>query len=418
MKVLWIVNTIFPYPSKMLGKDGNVFGGWMIGLKESLIKTSEISLAIATTYDGRDLKKYDDGNTIYYLIPSKNRIKYEKEIEKYWQYIANEYKPDLVHLHGTEYAHGLAFLRSCPNIKSVVSIQGLVYLYGQVYLSNIESKDIIKNITLRDIVRHDNMFQAKREYLRRGAYEKEILNRANLIIGRTSWDYAATLELNNSVKYRFCNESLRNEFYKYHWDYEKIEKNTIFISQASYPIKAFHEMVKALPIIKSKYPDVKVYVAGVNILKAASLKERLKLTGYSKYIAKLIKKYNLEDNIVFTGLLDAKEMVKRMLKCHVFVQASVIENSPNSLGEAMLLGMPIVASNVGGTSDMLVDKQEGLLYPYGEKNMLAKYVLDIFDNSIDAISLGIKANIHATKTHDCEKNVKDMIKIYKEVINK
>ena len=83
----------------------------------------------------------------------------------------------------------------------------------------------------------------------------------------------------------------------------------------------------------------------------------------------------------------------------------------------MLLGMPIVASNVGGTSDMLIDKKEGYLYPFGEKNLLAGYIIKIFDDSKNAIELGKNAKIHAMKTHDREKNGHDMLEIYRSLNN-
>lgn len=73
-------------------------------------------------------------------------------------------------------------------------------------------------------------------------------------------------------------------------------------------------------------------------------------------------------------------MLERLLKTHVFLLPSAIENSSNSLGEAMLLGMPCVASNSGGTQDILEHKKEGYLYPYTEPAMCAEYISKIFEN--------------------------------------
>lgn len=416
-KVLWIVNTLFPYPAKQIGTSSSVFGGWMVGLLNTIIKDKSMELAIATTYSGEELKKYDDG-VIYYLLPCKNNCKYDKSLEKYWIKVNDDFKPDIVHLHGTEYSHGLSFLNACPNVKSVVSIQGLVSLYGDNYLLGLNHGEVIKNVTFRDVVKFDNMYQAKKKFINRGKYEIEILRKADGIIGRTSWDKAATMKFTDISKYYHCNESLRDSFYKYNWDYSKIRKNTIFVSQASYPIKGFHELIKALPTIKKYYPDVKVCVAGNNIIDKSSMKKKMKFNGYAKYLLSLINKYDVSDNVEFVGLLSEKEMVNKMLESNVFVQTSILENSPNSLGEAMLLGMPIVASNVGGTSDMLVDKKEGYLYPYGENNLLAKYIVDVFDAKDKVILLGKNAKDHALKTHDRQKNASDMIEIYKSVLIK
>ena len=417
MKILWIVNTIFPYPSKMLKINNNVFGGWMLSLMDEIKKKREIKLAVATVYNGKELLMYENDNVIYYLLPCKNNYKYDTDLEKYWKDVNNDFNPDLVHLHGTEFAHGLAFINACPNVKIVTSIQGLVSLCGNKYLLGISYKDILKSITFRDIVRMDNMFQARKKFINRGKNEIKILNRADIIIGRTALDYSAVMSITDVSKYRKCNESLRNMFYDVRWDYSTIDNYSILISQASYPIKGFHEMVKALPIIKKYYPNVKVYVAGQNIIDKTTFKNRIKLSGYAKYLIKLMKKYDVINDIKFIGLLSEQEMVEKMLKCNVFVQTSIIENSSNSLGEAMLLGMPIVASNVGGTSDMLVDKLEGYLYPYGEETLLAKYIVDIFNDKNRSIELGNNARNHAKKTHNRVMNANDMICIYRSIVD-
>lgn len=418
MKVLWIVNTIFPYPAKIISCSSSVFGGWMQGLMNSIVKNDCIELAIATTYNGNDLKKVVDNKVTYYLLPCRDNTKYDIGLEKYWIEVNKDFNPDLVHLHGTEFAHGLSFLNACKGIKSVVSIQGLVSLCGESYVMGIDHKDIIRNISFRDIIKHDNLYQAQKKFLKRGINEIKIIQTVDGVIGRTSWDYAATLKYTDISKYYKCNESLRDSFYKASWDYSKIEKHTIFVSQASYPIKGFHEVVKALPTIKKYYPDVKVYVAGVNIIDKSSLKSKIKTSGYAKYLMKLMKKNDVMDNIIFLGLLNENEMIDRLLKCNVFVQSSILENSPNSLGEAMLLGMPIVASNVGGTSDMLIDKKEGFLYPYGEYNLLAKYVISVFDAKDNVNEMCKNANKHAIRTHDRKKNANDMISIYNELLKK
>jgi glycosyltransferase involved in cell wall biosynthesis len=302
----------------------------------------------------------------------------------------------------------------------VVSVQGLISKCGEFnnYFAGIKSKDLWNNISLRDIIKFDIFPLQNRELKRRGKYEIECLKNADFVIGRTSWDQSNVSDITGVNKYKKCNESLRESFYDKNWDLKKIEKYSIFISQASYPLKGFHKILPALDILKIKYPNIKVYVAGSNVVKEGevSLKEKLKLTGYGKYLRKLIKKYKLKDNIVFTGLLNEKQMVDRLLKSHVFVQTSSIENSPNSLGEAMLLGMPCVASNVGGTSDMLRDKDEGFLYPFNDEKMLAKYITTIFEDDDLAVSLGNKAKQHAIRTHDRLKNTNCMVEIYKELI--
>lgn len=416
MKILWIVNTIFPYPAEQIGIKKSCFGGWLNSLANNLILNKEIELAVATTYKGKKMKKYFDGRIIYYLIPGGETTKYNKKQEYYWKEIKKDFIPNLVHLHGTEFAHGLAFLNACPEVKSIVSIQGLIHRYQDVYLGNMDFKDIIKNITFRNIITRNSSIKQKKKFEKRGKIEKEIIKKANIILGRTIWDYANTKAINPNEQYYISNETLREKFYKNKWNIENIEKHTVFCSQASYPIKGGHYLIETINILKQKYHDIKLYIAGSNILDNSSLFSKLKRTGYAKYLKKLIKKYGLQENIIFTGLLTEEQMIQRLLKTNVFVLPSVIENSSNSLGEAMLLGMPCVATNTGGTMDILEHKKEGYLYPYTEPAMGAEYIARFFENKELSIEMGNNARKKALIRHNPEKNVEKIIEIYIKVI--
>ena len=68
------------------------------------------------------------------------------------------------------------------------------------------------------------------------------------------------------------------------------------------------------------------------------------------------------------------------------MSASTIENSPNSVGEAMLLGCPVVSSCVGGVPDMLEHGREGFLYQASVPYMLAWYVKRVFGD--DELAMG------------------------------
>lgn len=313
---------------------------------------------------------------------------------------------------------GLAFINSNTKTKIIASIQGLVYRYSDVYLGNIDSKIIKKHITIRDILKKDNLFQQKKKFEMRGNNEIKIIKKSNVIIGRTTWDYANVKAINPDVKYYIGNETLRKNFYNVQWNIDKIEKHSLFCSQAGYPIKGFHYLIEAIYILKEKYnyKDIKLYTAGYNILENSTLKSKIKRSGYAKYIQKLIKKYKLEENIIFTGLLSEEQMIEKLVKTHVFVLPSTIENSSNSLGEAMLIGMPCVATNTGGTMDILEHKKEGYLYPYTEPAMCAEYISRIFENNDLAINFGQEARTTAKQRHNPKINVENIIKIYQEVI--
>ena len=115
-------------------------------------------------------------------------------------------------------------------------------------------------------------------------------------------------------------------------------------------------------------------------------------------------------------MLEEKEILNRLLKTNVFVLPSVIENSSNSLAEAMLLGMPCVAANTGGTMDILEHKKEGFLYPYTEPAICAEYINRFLSDEKLCIEYGKNAREKALVRHNPEKNVRDIIEIYQDVM--
>lgn len=421
VKILWLINISLPEANQLMGEGTSPFGGWLINASKDLANKEGIDLSIAFPTNKASKFKELTGEKINYFpfTPVKETdnkvIEYNESFEK----LLNKLQPDLVHIYGTEIAHALSMINTCNklNIKTLISIQGLVSIIGNHMYSNLPIY-VIYGSTLRNIVRRDSVYWMKKSFKRRGNNEIEALKRTSHIIGRTTWDRAITNQINPKAEYHFCNETLREEFYKHHWSIDNCEKHSIFLSQGQYSIKGLHYVLQALPDILKRFPQAKVYIGGKDLTKSNSLKDKLLLTYYGKYIKSKIKDMGLDKKIVFTGPLDEGKMCQRYLKSHVFVCPSSIENSPNSLGEAMMLGVPSVASYVGGIPDMLKDKEEGFLYQHDAPYMLAHYVCEIFENEYLALKLSKNAREHALKTHDMDENTRRLIEIYEEIKGK
>ena len=419
MKVLWVTNTVFPDLASFIGVQPPVVGGWMLSLAHSLSK-SGISLTIATVRP--NIQPYNgiiNGKSYYLLNGQRPITEYDRTLEAQWEKIIQEVGPNLVHIHGTEFAHGLALIKACPKLKYVISIQGLITICARYYLGQISPKEIRKNKTFRDIIKNDGLIQAQKKFAKRGEdIEKQYFKITSDFIGRTQWDHDHAKILNQECVYHFCNESLRNSFYTAKkWDLNTARKHSIFLSQANYPLKGLHQVLKAIRFLISDFPNLKVRVAGGNIIKSDSLLDKLTLNGYGKYIKSLLQQFNLHHHIEFTGPLDEQGMIKEYLKCHVFICPSSIENSPNSLGEAQLLGVPCIASYVGGVPDMITNGENGLLYRYEEIEMLACAIRSVFLGDELADRLSKNGILTASKRHDRSTNSSTTLKIYKSVLN-
>lgn len=410
MKVLWITNTLFPDLCGELGIATPLGGGWVSSSAMTLLKLyPSIQLGVATLHNVEKQKTYIINGITYFLLPSFNdKEKYNQDWEILWKDIQFKFQPDLVHLHGTEYPYGLAYIKACGINRVVASIQGLVTIYARYYLGGINEKKFKSTITLRDIYKQDTILSQQKKLSSRGELEKSLIQSLHHIIGRTSWDKAHIWAINPTSKYHFCNETLREEFYQDRWNLNSCERYSIFLSQAHYPIKGLQQMIKALPIILYHYPKTKVYVAGNNFV----TKRGWRLNGFGKYIQQLMKEKGVSDKIIFTGILSENEICERYLTSHVFVCPSAIENSSNSIGEAQLLGVPCVASCVGGMADIIQNFETGLLYPYEEIEMLASAICKIFSDDQLANKLSKQSKEVATIRHDKITNANVLYSIY------
>jgi glycosyltransferase involved in cell wall biosynthesis len=298
--------------------------------------------------------------------------------------------------------------------RLVISIQGIIStIYG--HYSNGLNNSVTKSYTFRDFIRRDNIKLQSEKFKIRGENEIIALKKAKHVIGRTSFDKAVSFQINPQLKYHYLNESLRPSFYNNKWDINKSEKHSIFLSQSYYPVKGFHYLLEAMPLILERFPKAHIYTTGNNLVDNFNLTKRLRENSYSKYLRKQILFRKLEDRVTFLGNLSEQQMCERYLKSNVFVCPSSIENSPNSLGEAMILGVPSVAAYVGGIPDMIKDKDEGFLYQHDATYMLAHYICEIFNNDNLALELSENSRAHALRTHDRTENMRRLIEIYKDI---
>lgn len=327
-------------------------------------------------------------------------------------------KPDVTHIIGTERKYNYELFKLLEKKYIVLSVTGLVSFCSKHYFGQIEKKQFLFP-TIGDLLRCGGPIKEQRLFRKFGKTERQLISEAKYVMGRTTWDYACIKNINPDIKYFYCGEILNPIFFNTQWEIENCERFSIFVSQGSYPLKGLHRLLEAFPDVLQQYPDACIYIAGPDLFKVSSFKDKIKRTTYAKYLLKLVKRLNISrDKIIFTGPLSPEQMKKRYLKSNIFVMPSIIENSPNSLGEAMALGLPCVASYVGGIPDMITHGQDGYLYSADEPYMLAHFINNIFGNPNEAARVGKEAREKAKVRFNRDEIIHDTVEIYEDIISR
>lgn len=413
MKILWLVNIVMPELAVHLGEKPSVFGGWLSGALEAL-RAEGHGITICTTREkAHEVRFCPDLNTTYLLL----------DADTDFSAVLQKEEPDLIHIWGTEFAQSWALARVAPPEKTLVSVQGLVHTYQ--HHSNAGIPDSVCRTTwlhrlYRRMGRHiPSIEQQRLSFARRAETERKVLQRVGHVNGGTAWGDGCARLIQPEVRLHPCGLILRSSFYEGpHWDPDLCTPHSIFAIY-TYPIKGFHMLLEALVPVVERYPDTKVYVAGnrCGYRKLSGLKRWIMnmAPDYDWYIQGLIEQYGLQDNLEFLGYLDEKQMKDYLLKSQVFVSPSSIENHSTALGEAMILGVPAIASCVGGLQEMIDHGHDGFLYPFSETYMLSSYILRLFEDRELAMQFSREGRLHAQRTYGREQNCRRLLEIYKTI---
>lgn len=267
-------------------------------------------------------------------------------------------------------------------------------------------REIWKANRLSEIATRRGLLWLYREHVRSARNEQEILTGAPSFMGRTDWDRARLKAVNPSARYYHTGELLRASFAQQRRTPWLCDRHTIlFTKLGRAPYRGTELLLKALPLICRQFPDAKLRLAD-------HLGER---RGYDRFLRRLIAETGLSKNIELLGYLDANQMAAQLCRTNVFVVASYVENSPNSLCEAMQMGVPCVATYAGGIPSLVEHRQTGLLVPPGDAPALADAIMSVFRDEDLASRLGHAASVVASKRHTPERVLSQVVAAYHDV---
>lgn len=412
MRILWVLNMVMPEAAKALQIQTSFSGGWLIDYMRCLSEDPDVELATMTYANVHERIERTVNGVKHYVFPGGGKrllFTSPKTLED-CQYVIDSFQPDLIHLHGTEYSIAYSMVKLNPRQPILLTIQGILTRIAQEYRGGMPLWDFCTSATWKQWLRLKLPFVSQQLFYKNAKRERYVLTHVSRATGRTTWDKAVMQSINPKLQYNRLNYNLRPEFYTDRkWCHEEMIPHTIYTGAAGYSLKGLHILIRALKIVKSRYPDVKLLVPG----NKTTYKES---NGYERYIWKMIRRLDLIDNVEFIGRKSADEVVDALLCANVCVVPSAMEGASATVCEAMMIGTPAICAFRGGMTDLLKDGISGYVYDFPEYPVLAERICQLFENENICKQFSDLAKKDATKRHARDENYTKLKSIYVDML--
>jgi glycosyltransferase involved in cell wall biosynthesis len=408
MKVLWFSNRLIT-KEKVTGT-----GTWLIAMADILTKSNEVQLFNITLGSHKFTKKTVINGIQQWEIPNfnnkKSRLPGNKNIQEI-QKIVQEIKPDIIHIWGTETTWGLLTARRYIKGNVILEIQGLRSQIKKQIFSGLSLPDIFKCFGLKEILKPKVSLIGLMKFLRRSAkFETEIIKKHTVISTQSDWVRAHISLLNPNAKIYNTLRPLRKKFSEdIYWKYDDCKKFSIFTSAASpTPYKGLHILIDAIGLLKNKYPDIELHIAGYT---GTGIRE----SGYVKFLKRKIRKNGITKNVYWIGPISEDKIIIELIKANIAVIPSFIESYGAALAESLAVGTPTVVAYAGALPEHGIDKKSLLFFPPGDIFLCAKNIDKLFSDSELSKKLSLNAIKSRNKITD-EKISNLQIRIYNELL--
>jgi glycosyltransferase involved in cell wall biosynthesis len=299
------------------------------------------------------------------------------KVKKYLKKIANDF--DVLHIHGTE--HQYEAMSIGLKIPKVISIQGIMHKYVR-FIPASRYKQFL-------------------EWRLSAFYETKYIKKNYYYSCRTNWDSSIIRSNNPQAKIYMIWEMIREEFFYDHFSSKK--ENILFVGGKN-PVKGLKELLCAYDNSLQSH-GLKLIVLGV-----CSIKDVQSIVNEEG-----LKSINIK-NIDCRGMQDARGMIKAYEESYCLVHPTYIDNSPNSVCEAQLAGLPVIATDVGGVSSLIENLQTGLLIENKPK-AIEIAVKKLYDDDLLREYISKESRWVARERHNPKIILSKTLSMYKELIN-
>jgi glycosyltransferase involved in cell wall biosynthesis len=416
MRVLWFVNVPIPPIGVALPSPGDYVGsGWWISwLAAALRRRAEIDLHIAWGHEGRyhNVARIDSHCTVEVfplwrasVAPTPGSVTpglggmfslLTKRFPTGAHAVVERVKPDLIHIHGTE--GPCASLLERVAIPSLVSIQGSPGDWAVRYWGGADWAAKIRN---------PRNWKNYLQFVLAGQRETRMLKHVKAIHGGTSWDRRFARRTAPQASFHHAVAAVGPDFFRVRHlvgagsDREKVVM-TAFSPQ---PYKGAELVINAVASLRRSGHRVRLVLAGSCPPK-----------GWGREILRAAHSAG-PGAVEITGYLQPRALSERLAAADVYVLPSYIENAPNTLLEAMCVGVPCVAARVGGVASMLQDGVEGLIFRRGNLRDLTAKLERLLVDAEFASTLGLAGAARVRAADEPMAVAARTIEIYRSVLD-
>lgn len=415
MRVLWFSNALFSTEKK------NATGTWLHTMSEALVAQGVVLANISQSDKVNKISRFDVGGIKQWVLPKfhlYNGLPSRNNIQKI-QSIVESFQPDLIHIWGVESYWGLLSSRGYLKGAILLEMQGIKFSCVNVFWGGLSIKDVLSTIGIKEIVKPSlSLIGRKNEFNRWGRYEKEMLSKHDFICTQSEWVRSIiTPYIRKNCLLLNTQCIVRKEFLNSkQWAPHLERKSPVIFTTSSQPhaFKGIHDVINAVSVLKSKYPAIELRIAG----SFGAERKPILMAGYTRYLLRIIKKNNLQQNVKFLGAINEEQLISEMLNADVMVQPSYVESYSLALAEAMCVGLPAVVSYAGAMPELAKDNETALFYSPSDFHRCAFLINKLFDNKQLSGELSFKARKLALKRNSSKSVVELQIENYRRVIER
>lgn len=173
------------------------------------------------------------------------------------------------------------------------------------------------------------------------------------------------------------------------------------------PAKGIEVLIPAFAAATREYPQAKLHVVGA--YDGAYMRSVL---------APLVLSLGLNQRVVFHGFQDSAAVEGFLSRASMLVLPTLMDTSPNVIPEAQIVGVPVIATNVGGVPEMIEHGRTGVLVPPGSVNALTAAILETLRDPEAALTRTRAARADAVREYDPKTQVMKLAEVYRSMLVK